>query len=90
MLRKIAISVLAAVALVAAVARSEKQCLSATEETLFNDVDDDLLPDSVEWVSLTNSTNPDTDGDGISDFVEVVQRGRPRQAGEPMPRASSR
>jgi hypothetical protein len=49
------------------------------------DTDNDFLPDCVEWAVLTSAANPDTDGDEISDFVEVVQRGAPRKAGDPLP-----
>lgn len=49
------------------------------------DSDGDFLPDIVEWACLSNANDPDTDDDGISDFVEVVQRGSPRAAGQPRP-----
>jgi hypothetical protein len=49
------------------------------------DTDGDFLLDCIEWAVLTNSSQPDSDGDQISDFVEVVQRGAPRRAGHPMP-----
>src|SRR5688572_2684876 len=44
----------------------------------FLDTDDDFLPDSVEWTVVTSPQRGDTDFDGISDFVEVVQHGNPR------------
>jgi hypothetical protein len=49
------------------------------------DSDGDFLPDCIEWAMLTNAAAPDTDHDNVSDFVEVVQRGNPRQPGTPMP-----
>lgn len=49
------------------------------------DSDNDFLPDAVEWVLLTNSLKPDTDGDTISDFVEVVAAAHPRHASMPEP-----
>jgi hypothetical protein len=49
------------------------------------DSDGDFLPDAVEWACLTNSQLADTDSDGVSDFVEVVQRANPRRIGEPLP-----
>ena len=57
----------------------------ATENPAFLDSDGDFLPDSVEWIALTNAQQADTDGDAIGDFVEFVQRGRPRQAGPALP-----
>jgi len=47
------------------------------------DTDDDFLPDVVEWAVMTNATTEDTDQDGVSDFVEVVQRGSPRVPNAP-------
>lgn len=49
------------------------------------DSDNDFLPDEVEWACLTSAQSPDTDSDGTSDFVEVVQRGNPRQPNGPLP-----
>lgn len=49
------------------------------------DTDGDFLPDVVEWVTLTNSTNPDTDGDANSDFVEVISGGAPRHESVALP-----
>jgi hypothetical protein len=49
------------------------------------DTDGDFLPDVVEWACLTDPQNPDTDRDGIGDFIEVVQRGNPRRVGMPRP-----
>ena len=59
--------------------------LRADPTNPLQDTDDDFLPDVVEWACLTNANNPDTDSDGVSDFVEVVQRGNPRRAGVPRP-----
>lgn len=49
------------------------------------DADGDFLPDIVEWVTLTDSGSPDTDGDQISDFVEVIASGSPRRESLPLP-----
>jgi hypothetical protein len=39
----------------------------------FNDQDQDLLPDAVERMLLTDPTHPDSDRDGIGDFLDAVQ-----------------
>ena len=49
------------------------------------DTDSDFLPDVVEWVTLTDSSNPDTDGDQTPDFVEVIGSGLPRHESLPLP-----
>ncbi|MBL8748636.1 MAG: hypothetical protein JNK78_05715 [Planctomycetes bacterium] len=49
------------------------------------DSDEDFLPDDVEWAVMTSASNPDTDSDGLPDFVEVVQRGSPRSPNWPRP-----
>lgn len=59
--------------------------VQAASEAALADLDDDFLPDSIEWAVLTNASLPDTDGDAVSDFVEVVQRGQPRRPGAPLP-----
>lgn len=59
--------------------------LHADPVTFEQDSDGDFLPDELEWTCLTNALSPDTDDDGTLDFVEVVQRGNPRQAGLPVP-----
>jgi hypothetical protein len=87
MLGKIAFSLLALTATVAVVcsARSERVRADETLPPPLVDSDDDMLPDCVEWAVMTSATNPDTDGDSSPDFVEVVQKGRPRSAGDPLP-----
>lgn len=59
--------------------------LHASGEDNLADSDGDFLPDSVEWVLMTNPNSVDTDADGVSDFVEAVQYGAPRTAGAPLP-----
>jgi|GEM_PF-2142598 len=39
------------------------------------DSDSDLLPDSLEWITLSDPLKVDTDSDGVSDFVEIVSYG---------------
>jgi hypothetical protein len=43
----------------------------------LTDSDSDLLPDSLEWVSLSNPKSSDSDLDGVDDFSEVVHYGFP-------------
>ena len=69
---------LAAVGLV--VSSSEPGGLRADVTSIDLDSDGDFLPDCVGWVCLTSASSADTDLDSASDFVEVVQKGRPRQA----------
>lgn len=81
----VVIAVLLATAGWQASAASHQQVLRADPPPVDQDLDQDFLPDAVEWACLTSAASPDTDGDGTLDFVEVVQRGNPRHPGQPMP-----
>jgi hypothetical protein len=59
--------------------------LQATVPDPLADTDDDLLPDMVEWAVVTNGLRPDTDYDGVPDFLEVVQNSMPRRVSTPPP-----
>ena len=64
---------------------AEHKTLRADAPSIDLDSDNDFVPDCVEWVCLTSATSPDTDADGNGDFLELVQKGRPRQAGMALP-----
>ncbi len=64
---------------------AEPQRLRADVTSIDLDTDGDFLPDCVEWICLTSASSVDTDLDGAGDFVEVVQKGRPRQANAALP-----
>ena len=48
-----------------------------TEEELFIDEDYDYLPLYAELILCTDPLNPDTDGDGLSDYIEVCNNTDP-------------
>lgn len=85
MLARLALSLLTLVVAGALTWRTPAPVVRATETDPLLDSDDDFLPDCVEWAVLTSTSNPDTDGDLIPDFVEVVQRGTPRLPSAPHP-----
>lgn len=47
------------------------------------DSDQDLLPDEAEWVLLGDPSSPDTDGDGVDDFIEAIEHQSLVQSGNP-------
>lgn len=85
MLVRLVLSLLTVGAAVALSLRGPTESVRADGTDPLADADDDFLPDCVEWAVLTSASNPDTDGDSVPDFVEVVQRGTPRMPGQPMP-----
>ncbi len=58
--------------------------LDALPRTLFQDSDNDMLPDSLEWVLMMDPNNPDSDGDGVDDFLEAAQMQLPGATPPPM------
>src|SRR5687767_2240928 len=85
MLGRFAFSLLAVATMVVMTWGSVPDRVHAGGSDPLVDSDDDFLPDAVEWAVLTSAANADTDGDQISDFVEVVQRGTPRHPNAPLP-----
>ncbi|GDY01416.1 hypothetical protein LBMAG49_07450 [Planctomycetota bacterium] len=67
------------------ISNNESVSLRADPISPTQDTDGDFLPDIVEWTSLSSAQHADTDSDGISDFVEFVQRTNPRRINAPMP-----
>jgi hypothetical protein len=57
--------------------------LEASSPNPLSDADGDLLPDALEWVTLTQPGVVDTDADGIDDFLEAVTHEFPRSAPRP-------
>ncbi|MEZ5966492.1 MAG: hypothetical protein R3F56_21835 [Planctomycetota bacterium] len=51
----------------------------------FQDSDGDLLPDALEWVTLSSPTSADSDHDGRDDFLEAVQYTSMNAATPPLP-----
>jgi hypothetical protein len=47
--------------------------LRAAELDAFTDSDGDLLPDCLEWVTLTSPSESDSDSNGTDDFLQTVQ-----------------
>jgi hypothetical protein len=65
--------------------RTGLEKLSADPANPLLDTDDDLLPDAMEWMSLTSPVLPDSNKDGTDDFLATVQYRSPLFAGEPEP-----
>ncbi len=57
--------------------------LEAMPAQAWTDTDGDFLPDALEWVLLTDANNPDTDDDGVGDFLEAAQRTLPTDSVHP-------
>ena len=53
------------------------------------DLDDDGLTNSEEWAAGTLPTESDTDGDGVSDATEVMERQNPLDPGDNAPVANA-
>lgn len=70
---------LAGLLVVLAIARSGSSAptLRARPADPMADRDGDLLPDAVEWVLMLDPDRPDTDGDGVDDFLHAVQHRPP-------------
>lgn len=60
-----------------AAAELDERTLLAMPVDPLADTDGDLLPDRLEWILLCDPGQPDTDEDGIDDFVAAVQYRRP-------------
>jgi hypothetical protein len=57
--------------------------LSANPTDPFADTDGDLLPDSLEWVTLTDPARADSNRNGVSDFLDVVSYSLPQDQTPP-------
>lgn len=70
-----------AAATVAAVSIVVHESMTATQPNVlraqaydpFQDSDGDMLPDTLEWVTMSDPASNDTDHDGRDDFLEAVQ-----------------
>lgn len=54
--------------------------LAAGSDDPYRDTDGDLLPDCLEWLTLSSPARQDSDGDARDDFLEVVQHTAPYAA----------
>ncbi|GHC13530.1 hypothetical protein GCM10007047_33610 [Cerasicoccus arenae] len=53
------------------------QGMSVSMDDRYGDLDHDLLANLEEFLSGTSAGNPDTDGDGVADGMEMIQGGDP-------------
>jgi hypothetical protein len=51
---------------------ADRVALAASGPSALVDTDGDLVPDSIEWLMQTDPEEPDTNGDGVDDFLAIL------------------